>query len=190
MYEMFLLGWCDLLHPFHRHFVYRWSFTRVIWGVATLLVYIYNVELLQDTKTPLWSFVILFVIFVVCEIVPIVILLDYSYYMQLLMGRGSAGSAASSSGDDNDDNNSTTPLLSSATNTVNNISLIQPNNRRARNDENDPLLSTRPLQTMDHLLLTSPRTTTSNTPDTGGNADGSNQSRRVRFQDDVLLESL
>eukprot|EP00934_Nitzschia_sp_Nitz4_P007728 Nitzschia sp. Nitz4//scaffold16_size188269//184626//185433//NITZ4_001822-RA/size188269-snap-gene-0.152-mRNA-1//-1//CDS//3329538610//7718//frame0 len=56
-----------------------WSFTRVIWGVATMLVYVYKIELLQDSDTPTWSFLVLLVLFFVCEILPIVFLLDYSF---------------------------------------------------------------------------------------------------------------
>jgi hypothetical protein len=56
-----------------------WSTTRIIWGVATLLVFIYNVELLQDSHTPVWSFVVLLLLFLVCEILPIIAMLDYSY---------------------------------------------------------------------------------------------------------------
>ena len=56
-----------------------WSLTRVIWGIATLLVFVYNIELLQDSDTPVWSFVVLLLMFFVCEILPIIALLDYSY---------------------------------------------------------------------------------------------------------------
>jgi len=56
-----------------------WSLTRVVWGVATLLVFIYNIELLQDSNTPFWSFVVLLLMFCVCEILPIFVLLDYSF---------------------------------------------------------------------------------------------------------------
>lgn len=56
-----------------------WSLTRVVWGIATLLVFIYKIELLQDSNTPVWSFVVLLLMFVVCEILPIFVLLDYSY---------------------------------------------------------------------------------------------------------------
>ena len=56
-----------------------WSCTRIIWGIATLLVYQYKIELLQDSNTPVWSFVVLLLLFFVCEIIPIVALLDYSY---------------------------------------------------------------------------------------------------------------
>ena len=57
-----------------------WSLTRVIWGIATLLVFVYNIELLQDSDTPVWSFVVLLLMFFVCEILPIIALLDYSYF--------------------------------------------------------------------------------------------------------------
>jgi hypothetical protein len=56
-----------------------WSITRVIWAIASLLVYVYNIELLQDSNTPVWSFLVLLLLFLVCEILPIVALLDYSY---------------------------------------------------------------------------------------------------------------
>lgn len=56
-----------------------WSLTRIVWGIATLLVFVYNIELLQDSDTPVWSFVVLLLMFFVCEILPIIALLDYSY---------------------------------------------------------------------------------------------------------------
>lgn len=56
-----------------------WSLTRVIWGIATLLVFVYKIELLQDSNTPVWSFAVLLLMFLVCEILPIIALLDYSY---------------------------------------------------------------------------------------------------------------
>jgi hypothetical protein len=56
-----------------------WSLTRLIWGVATLLVFRYNIELLQDSHTPFWSFVVLLLLIFVCEIIPIFAMLDYSY---------------------------------------------------------------------------------------------------------------
>lgn len=113
-------------------------------------MYVHNVELLQDTDTPVWSFFILFVVFFVCEIVPIVILLDYSYYMQILVG----GFLQEES--------DTAPLL-------NNGSLAQSDLRV--NTEGDSLLLQRSIQTMDHLLLTSP--------------NNQRQSRRVRFEDNA-----
>ncbi|CAB9507449.1 Protein of unknown function (DUF1084) [Seminavis robusta] len=150
-----------------------WSFTRVIWGVATLLVYVDNVELLQDTDTPLWSFVVLFVVFFVCEIVPIVILLDYSYYMHILRGRFLPETAAESSQQPQHDD--ITPQHHPTNGT-----------HHHHHGEADSLLLQRPLQTMDHLLLTSPHSITNNTT--------TNHSRRVRFLDappeeDPILET-
>jgi hypothetical protein len=56
-----------------------WTFSRLIWGVAMLLVYIFNIELLQESDTPGWSFITLLILFVLCEIVPMIALLDVSY---------------------------------------------------------------------------------------------------------------
>lgn len=56
-----------------------WSLSRVVWGSAMLVIYMENVELLQDSKTPVLSAVVLFFLFLFCEIIPIVIMLDYSY---------------------------------------------------------------------------------------------------------------
>lgn len=147
-----------------------WSFTRVIWGVATLLVYIHDVELLQDTDTPARSFALLFVVFFVCEILPIVILLDYSYYMQLI-----TRCFRRLSSDDGE------PQLTSHDNTLDLI------HERA-DTESDSLILQRPLNTVDHLLLTSPR---------DGIMDTGHRLRRVRFQDathvaddPLLLEAL
>jgi len=56
-----------------------WSLTRIVWGIATLLVFIYNIELLQDSHTPVWSFLVLLLLFFGCEIIPIIAMLDRSY---------------------------------------------------------------------------------------------------------------
>jgi len=135
---------------------YRWSFTRVIWGIATLLVYVHNVELLQDTDTPTRSFALLFVVFFICEVVPIVILLNYSYYMQCLM-RGFFP-----------------PSLSADNNEQDYLHAAFDHNYQQSEAEGDSLLLQRPLNTVDHLLLTSPR---------DGTVDAGNRIRRVRFQD-------
>lgn len=66
-----------------------WSVTRVIWGVATLCVFLFNIELLQDSNTPFWSFVVLLLLFFVCEIVPIIAMLDYSYMNMIGMTEAS-----------------------------------------------------------------------------------------------------
>ena len=57
-----------------------WTLTRMCWGIATLLVYVYKIELLQDSDTPVWSFVLLVCLFFFLEILPIIALLDYSYF--------------------------------------------------------------------------------------------------------------
>ena len=66
-----------------------WSVTRIIWGVATLCVFLFNIELLQDSNTPFWSFVVLLLLFFVCEIVPIIAMLDYSYMNMIGMTEAS-----------------------------------------------------------------------------------------------------
>lgn len=77
-----------------------WSITRLIWGIATLYVFVYNIELLQDSNTPFWSFVVLMLLFFVCEIIPIVALLDYSYLNML--GFEQVEIVRRSSGEDNE----------------------------------------------------------------------------------------
>lgn len=62
-----------------------WSVTRLVWGIATLLVFIYNIELLQDSNTPIWSFVVLLLLFLGCEVLPMIAMLDYSY-MNIMIG--------------------------------------------------------------------------------------------------------
>ena len=64
-----------------------WSMTRLGWGVATLLVFVYKIELLQDSHTPFWSFLVLFLLLFVCEIVPIIATLDYSYMNMIGLDR-------------------------------------------------------------------------------------------------------
>jgi len=61
--------------------------TRLGWGAATLLVFMYKIELLQDSNTPFWSFVVLFLLFFVCEIIPIIATLDYSYMNMIGLDR-------------------------------------------------------------------------------------------------------
>lgn len=56
-----------------------WSATRVVWGLGMLYVFLANVELLQDSRTPFRSATALFLLLLTCEIVPILVLLDYSY---------------------------------------------------------------------------------------------------------------
>jgi hypothetical protein len=56
-----------------------WSISRMLWGVSTLTLYYRNVDLLRPTTSGTWSPVILFILFVVCEIAPIIVLMDYSF---------------------------------------------------------------------------------------------------------------
>lgn len=56
-----------------------WSVSRIIWGISTLSLYFRNVDLLRPTQSGIWSPLVLFVLFVLCEIAPIVVLVDYSF---------------------------------------------------------------------------------------------------------------
>jgi len=55
--------------------MWLWSIARILWGVAMLLIYVLNIELFQ----PNLSFLLLFLLFVICEIAPILAMLDHSY---------------------------------------------------------------------------------------------------------------
>lgn len=55
-----------------------WSISRIIWGIAALLLWIHDVDLLRSQATG-WSPIILFLLLVLCEIAPIIILMDYSF---------------------------------------------------------------------------------------------------------------
>ena len=56
-----------------------WSISRMLWGISTLTLYYRNVDLLRPTTSGTWSPLILFILFVVCEIAPIIVLMDYSF---------------------------------------------------------------------------------------------------------------
>lgn len=56
-----------------------WSVSRIIWGISTLTLYFRNVDLLRPTQAGLWSPLVLFILFVLCEIAPIIVLMDYSF---------------------------------------------------------------------------------------------------------------
>ena len=56
-----------------------WSVSRIIWGISTLTLYFRNVDLLRPTQAGMWSPLVLFILFVLCEIAPIVVLMDYSF---------------------------------------------------------------------------------------------------------------
>lgn len=59
-----------------------WSVARILWGIAMLFIYMWKVELLQSTTEngdTNYSFILLLFLFVICEIIPILTMLDYSY---------------------------------------------------------------------------------------------------------------
>jgi len=55
-----------------------WSVSRIIWGVSMLVIYIKDVDLLRPGGSG-WSPIILFLLLVLCEIAPIIVLMDYSF---------------------------------------------------------------------------------------------------------------
>mmetsp|Transcript_33585 Transcript_33585/g.68574 ORF Transcript_33585/g.68574 Transcript_33585/m.68574 type:complete len:360 (-) Transcript_33585:130-1209(-) len=55
-----------------------WCLSRIVWGSSMLVIYIHDVELLQDSETPVLSALTLFLLFLLCEVVPMLALLDYS----------------------------------------------------------------------------------------------------------------
>jgi len=56
-----------------------WSTSRILWAFAMLTVFIWDIELLQDSDSPIWTPIVLFLLLFVCEILPILAMLDYSY---------------------------------------------------------------------------------------------------------------
>ena len=55
-----------------------WSVSRIIWGASQLIAYIHDVDLLRPEQAS-WSPIIFFLLLVLCEIVPIIVLMDYSF---------------------------------------------------------------------------------------------------------------
>mmetsp|Transcript_40247 Transcript_40247/g.49034 ORF Transcript_40247/g.49034 Transcript_40247/m.49034 type:complete len:136 (-) Transcript_40247:101-508(-) len=55
-----------------------WSVARLLWAITALVSYVFNVDLLRDARS-LLSALGIFAFFMVCEIVPIIAMLDYSY---------------------------------------------------------------------------------------------------------------
>ena len=86
-----------------------WSLTRLLWGSGMLYVFLANIELLQDSRTPMWSSLLLFAMLVVCEIIPTVVMLDYSYISIAGFEKGASrdmsalASGQRALGDDDDD---------------------------------------------------------------------------------------
>ncbi len=63
-----------------------WSLSRMIWGTAMLVIYIKDVDILS-TKSGLEP-LILFLLFIMCEIAPIIVLMDYSFMTIFEFERG------------------------------------------------------------------------------------------------------
>ena len=55
-----------------------WSITRIIWGVAMMNIYRNHIHLIENDLDS-YSYFKLFLLFLICEILPILIMLDYSY---------------------------------------------------------------------------------------------------------------
>ena len=55
-----------------------WSVGRIVWGVSMLFIYRHDVDLLRPTGNG-WSPIVLFLLLVLCEIAPIIVLMDYSF---------------------------------------------------------------------------------------------------------------
>ncbi len=53
--------------------------SRLIWAVANIIVFTYGIELLHDSDDPILSALVLFSLLLLCEILPVMIMLDYSY---------------------------------------------------------------------------------------------------------------
>jgi len=60
------------------HVMAFWSVSRIVWGVAMLVLYISDVDLLRPEGKD-WHAIILFLLLVFCEIAPIIVLMDYSF---------------------------------------------------------------------------------------------------------------
>ncbi len=60
-----------------------WTVSRILWAIAFLVVFVYQIELLHSSKYPVLSPILLISLFVLCEITPIIVMLDYSY-MQMI----------------------------------------------------------------------------------------------------------
>eukprot|EP00558_Chaetoceros_sp_UNC1202_P013553 CAMPEP_0197257282 /NCGR_PEP_ID=MMETSP1429-20130617/78179_1 /TAXON_ID=49237 /ORGANISM="Chaetoceros sp., Strain UNC1202" /LENGTH=168 /DNA_ID=CAMNT_0042721077 /DNA_START=219 /DNA_END=725 /DNA_ORIENTATION=- len=56
-----------------------WTVSRIAWAIALLVVFVCGIELLHNSKSPKLSAILLFFLFLVCEILPIAVMLDYSY---------------------------------------------------------------------------------------------------------------
>ena len=53
-----------------------WSLSRVVWGISMLLAWIHDIDMLTSQNG--WSPIILFFLLLLCEIIPIIALMDYN----------------------------------------------------------------------------------------------------------------
>ena len=53
--------------------------SRLIWAIVNIIVFTYGLELLHDADDPTLSALLLFFLFVFCETLPMMFMLDYSY---------------------------------------------------------------------------------------------------------------
>eukprot|EP00551_Chaetoceros_affinis_P004953 CAMPEP_0203669994 /NCGR_PEP_ID=MMETSP0090-20130426/6206_1 /ASSEMBLY_ACC=CAM_ASM_001088 /TAXON_ID=426623 /ORGANISM="Chaetoceros affinis, Strain CCMP159" /LENGTH=347 /DNA_ID=CAMNT_0050534763 /DNA_START=101 /DNA_END=1144 /DNA_ORIENTATION=+ len=68
-----------------------WSTSRLIWAIANITVFTYGIELLHDSDDPILSALVLFSLLLLCEILPMMIMLDYSYIQIVSFDRNSNG---------------------------------------------------------------------------------------------------
>mmetsp|Transcript_5154 Transcript_5154/g.6829 ORF Transcript_5154/g.6829 Transcript_5154/m.6829 type:complete len:358 (+) Transcript_5154:116-1189(+) len=88
-----------------------WSASRIAWAGATLAAFLNDIELLQDSRSPVWSSLVLFLLFVFCEILPIVTLLDYSYLSMITFDKGASRDITVLASGDHDSLNGTSEML-------------------------------------------------------------------------------
>lgn len=54
------------------------STTRLVWGISMLIIYIRDVDLLRPSEGG-WAPIVFLLLLILCEIAPIIILMDYSF---------------------------------------------------------------------------------------------------------------
>ncbi|KAL3796967.1 hypothetical protein HJC23_000720 [Cyclotella cryptica] len=55
-----------------------WSLTRIVWGISMLVIYIRDVDLLRPSEGG-WAPIFFLLLLILCEIAPVIILMDYSF---------------------------------------------------------------------------------------------------------------
>lgn len=66
-----------------------WTCTRIIWGISFLVIYVQDIDLLRP-KAAGRSPLALFVLLVLCEVAPMIGLLDYSFMTIFDFERGAS----------------------------------------------------------------------------------------------------